>query len=210
MKPDNMRSVGAVACILGGMAWVLLGPAAVLERNNLLSYDSYNRLVTLPLLLFLFGFIAAHWLLRPQTMLGTLGFGVVVLGLFLLVTGNVLEFWGVLLQSQPNAQVAYETGASEHWIGSDIGWMVFGFGMLAVLVGGVILALSVRRTRVFPTWVPLFLGLLGIGVIAGNLVVGTPFFISIPVLGLYGAGWIALGRLLWRRLLVAQVACGEP
>ncbi|HSH82048.1 MAG TPA: hypothetical protein VLA19_26270 [Herpetosiphonaceae bacterium] len=199
MNPDTVRSVSAGACILGGIAWVLLGPAAVLERNNILSYDSYNRLLTLPLLLFLVGFIAAEWLLRPRTMLGTVGFVVVALGLLLLLTGNALEFWGVLLQSKPNAQMAHETGAGEHWIGSDVGWMIFGLGMLALIVGGVVLALSLRRTRMFPNWATLFLGLLGVGVLAGNLVAGAPSFISIPVLGLYGAGWIALGRLLRQR-----------
>lgn len=196
MKPDTVRSVGVLACTVGGVAWALLGPAAVLERNNVLSYDTYNRLLTLPLFLFLVGFLAAEWLLRPQTRPGTVGFVTVALGLVLLMVGNVIEFWGVLLQSKPNAQQAHETGAAEHWIGSDIGWMMFGFGMLTVLVGGVVLALNVRRTLAVPAWVTLFLGLLGVGVLAGNLVLGAPAFLSIPVLGIYGAGWIALGRLL--------------
>ena len=74
--------------------------------------------------------------------------------------------------------------------------MIFGLGMLAVIVGGGVLALSLRRMRMFPNWVTLFLGLLGVGVLAGNLVVGAPSFISIPVLGLYGAGWIALRWML--------------
>ncbi len=199
MKPDTAHSVGVFACILGGIAWALLGLAAVLERNNILSYDNYNRLLTLPLLLFLVGFIATGRLLRPRTMPGTVGFVAVALGLFLLLAGNALEFWGVLLQSEPNAQLAHETGAGEHWIGSDIGWMIFGLGMLASIVGGVVLALSLRRASMFPSWATVFLGLLGIGVLAGNLVVGAPSFISIPVLAVYGVGWIALGRLLGRR-----------
>ena len=199
MTPHTVRSLSASACILGGSAWGLLGPAAVLERHNFLSYDSYNRLLTLPLLLFLVGFIAAERLLRPRTRLGTVGFGGVALGLVLLLAGNALEFWGVLLQSKPNAQLAHEMGAGEHWIGSDIGWMIFGLGMLTVIVGGSVLALSLRRTRMFPKWAMLFVGLLGVGVLAGNLVVGAPSFISIPVLGLYGAGWIAFGRLLQQR-----------
>ncbi len=205
MKPDTVRSAGAVACILGGTAWALLGPAAVLERNNILGYDNYNRLLTLPLLLFLVGFIAAGPLLRPRTMSGTVGFVVVALGLFLLLFGNALEFWGVLLQSKPNARMAYETGASEHWIGSDIGWMLFIFGLLTLIVGSLALALSLRRARSFPNWATLFLGLLGVGVLAGNLVAGGPAFISIPVLGLYGGGWIALGRALRSRRVAARV-----
>ncbi len=193
VKPDTGRSAGAFACILGGIAWALLGPAAVLERNNILSYDSYNRLLAFPLLLFLVGFIASGPMLRPRTMPGTVGFIVVALGLLLLLAGNTLEFWGVLLQSEPNAQVAYETGAAEHWIGSDIGWMIFGLGMLALIVGGIVLAASIWHSRAFPDWVTLLLGLLGVGVMAGNLVVGVHPLISIPVLGLYGGGWIALG-----------------
>ncbi len=204
MKPDTVRSAGVPASTMGGIAWALLGPAAVLERNDVLSYDTYNRLLTLPLFLCLVGFIAAEWLLRPRTRPGTVGFVAVVLGLLLLLVGNVIEFWGVLLQSKPNAQTAHETGAAEYWIGSDIGWMMFGLGMLTVIVGGVVLALSVRRTLAVPAWATLFLGLLGVGILAGNLVVGAPFFLSIPVLGLYGAGWIALGRLLRRRAALSQ------
>ena len=204
MKQETVRSLSAITCILGGITWVLLGPAAVLERNNILSYDSYNRLLTLPLLLFLVGFLAAERLLRPRTRLGTVGFVVAALGLGLLLAGNALEFWGVLLQAKPNAQLAHETGAGEHWIGSDIGWMIFGLGMLALIVGGSVLALSLRRMRMFPNWMTLFLGVLGVGVLAGNLVVGTPSFISIPVLGLYGAGWIALGWLLRERAALGR------
>jgi glucan phosphoethanolaminetransferase (alkaline phosphatase superfamily) len=199
MKPDTVRSGAALASTAGGIAWVLLGPAAVLKQNNTLGYDAYNRLLALPLLLFLVGFVAAGWLLRPRTGPGRAGFVAVALGLVLLLVGNVVEFWGVLLQSKPNAQTAHETGAAAHWIGSDIGWILFLFGMLATIVGGVILALSHRRTPTFPTWARSFLGLLGVGVLAGNLVAGAPFFLGIPVLGLYGAGWIALGRLLRER-----------
>ncbi len=204
MKPDTVRSAGVLACTAGGIAWALLGPAAVLERNDTLSYDTYNRLLTLPLLLFLVGFSAAERLLRPPTTTGTAGFVAVALGLLLLLVGNVIEFWGVLLQAKPNAQTAHETGAAEHWIGSDIGWMMFGLGMLTVIVGGAVLALSHWRTPTFPTWVTLFLGLLGVGVLAGNLFAGAPFFLSIPVLGLYGAGWIALGRLLRERAALGR------
>ena len=82
--------------------------------------------------------------------------------------------------------------------------MIFGLGMLALIAGGSVLALSLRRMRMFPNWVTLFLGLLGVGVLAGNLVVGTPSFISIPVLGLYGAGWIALGWLLRERAALGR------
>ncbi len=40
------------AALLGGLGWLLLLPAAELERRNLLSYDGYNRFLAVPLLLF--------------------------------------------------------------------------------------------------------------------------------------------------------------
>lgn len=178
---------------------MLLGPAAVLERNDTLSYDAYNRLLTLPLLLFLVGVLTTGERLRLRTTPGTVRFVGVVLGLVLLLVGNVIEFWGVLLQPKLNAQTAHEAGVGEHWLGSDIGWMLFGVGMLTLIVDGVVLALSLRRSAMFPTRVTLFLGLLGVGVLAGNLFGRAPFFLSIPVLRLYGAGWIALGRRLRER-----------
>ena len=115
MKLETIRSLSAITCILGGITWVLLGPAAVLERNNILSYDSYNRLLTLPLLLFLVGFIAAEPRLRPRTMWGTVGFVLVALGLFLLLVGNALEYWGCCcspsrMRSWPTKRVRASTG----------------------------------------------------------------------------------------------------
>ncbi len=41
MKPDTVRSVGAVACILSGIAWALFGPATVLDPfSHLFRIDS--------------------------------------------------------------------------------------------------------------------------------------------------------------------------
>jgi hypothetical protein len=100
MTPATRRTIGSLACITGGLTWALLGPTAILERNDSLSYDAYNRLLSLPLLLFLVGFATAEWLLRPRTTSGTAGFGAVVPGLLLLLVGNVIEFWGVLLQDR--------------------------------------------------------------------------------------------------------------
>ena len=37
-------TVGGTAAMLGGLAWLLLIPAAELHRRELLSYDGYNRL----------------------------------------------------------------------------------------------------------------------------------------------------------------------
>lgn len=50
--------VGATA-ILAGVAWLLLIPATELHRRDLLSYDDYNRLLAVPLVMFLAALLAA-------------------------------------------------------------------------------------------------------------------------------------------------------
>jgi hypothetical protein len=126
--------------------------------------------------------------------LGKVGFAVAASGAGLLLIGNVVEFYGVLLQDQRNAQAAFEAGENEHWIGSDLGWMVFGLGMFVVLAGGVTAAIALHRSRTGPRWLVVFAAALGIGVLAGNLFGLAPAFLSVPVLALYAVGWMAFGR----------------
>ncbi len=47
-----LRRLADRAALLGGLGWLLLAPAAELVRRNLLSYDGYNRLLAVPLVLF--------------------------------------------------------------------------------------------------------------------------------------------------------------
>lgn len=110
------------------------------------------------------------------------------------MVGTVIEFYGVLLSGGRNSYAAYPAGSDEHWVGSDIGWITFGIGMLVLLVGGIVAALGLRRAA--PAWLVLFTATLGIGVLAGNLFGLAPAFLSVPVLALYTAGWLALGRFL--------------
>jgi hypothetical protein len=53
------------AALLGGAAWLLLAPAAEITRRELLSYDGYNRLLALPLLLFTVALSLAPGALPP-------------------------------------------------------------------------------------------------------------------------------------------------
>ncbi len=124
------------------------------------------------------------------------GLLVASVGSGLLLVGTLIEFYGVLLQDDLNAQAGHQAGRAEHWLGSHIGWLFFGAGMLVVLVGGLITALALRRRRTDATWLPLFAAGLGIGVLAGNLLGLAPAFLSVPVLALYGIGWISFGSLL--------------
>ena len=69
--------------------------------------------------------------------------------------------------------------------------MIFGVGMLVAAVGGIVFALALRGATLPP---PLrgFVGLLGIGILAANLLGLGPPLTSVPVFVLYGAGWVAL------------------
>jgi hypothetical protein len=78
-------------------------------------------------------------------------------------------------------------------VGSEIGWIIFGIGMLVLLLGGLTAAAGLQRHRVRPTWVIAFTAALGVGILAGNLFALQSAVLSVPVLGIYAAGWIAFG-----------------
>lgn len=109
-----------------------------------------------------------------------------------------MEFYGVLLQEEPNAYAATQAGETDHWVGSDIGWIVFGIGMLTLLVGGLTAAAGMQRHRVQPVWLIAFTATVGVGIPAANLLALQRVLLSVPVLALYATEWIAFG-LLTRR-----------
>ncbi len=195
------------AALLGGAAWLVLIPAAELHRRDLLGYDGYNRLLVVPLLLFAVALQQASRTDLAATRLARLGFTTAAAGAAVLAVGNVVEFYGVLLQDAPNARAASQAGVDGHWVGSDIGWIVFGIGLLVLLVGGVVIALGLRRGH--QHWLIVFTGTLGLGVLGGNLFGLSPALVSVPVLALYGGGWICFGRHLHHRAVpVALVKHG--
>lgn len=185
-----------VAAVLGGLTWLLLVPAAELERRNQLSYDAYNRLLAIPLLFFAVALYLAPRALATPGRLARLGFSIAAVGAGLLLAGNLIEFYGVLLQDEMNAYAARQAGRDGHWIGSDVGWITFGVGMLVFLVGGVMISLALHRARSRPRWLVVFTGALGIGVLAGNLFGREHALIGVPVLALYAIGWISFGLLV--------------
>ncbi len=150
-----------MSAILGGGTWLLLVPAAELHRRELLGYDGYNRLLAIPLLLFLVALLAASRALTVAGRSVRAGFLTAAVGVGLLLAGNVAEFYGVLLQDQPNAHAATQAGETDHWVGSDIGWIAYAIGMLVLLVGGLTAAAAMLLHRVRPTWVIAFTATLG-------------------------------------------------
>jgi len=158
----------------------------------------------IPLPLFLVALLAApRALLVPSRSVRT-GFITAAVGVGLLLAGDVAEFYGVLLQEQPNAYAAAQAGEVDHWVGSDIGWIIFGVGMLTLLVGGLTAAAGMQRHRMRPAWLVAFTATLAVGVLAANLFALQSAFLSVPVLALYAVGWIACGRLMRRGVVSAS------
>lgn len=192
-------AVAGNAAILGGLTWLLLVPAAELHRRDLLGYDGYNRLLAMPLLLFLVALLVTPRALTVPGRSVRAGLVTAAVGVGLLLAGNVAEFYGVLLQQRPNAYTASQAGETDHWIGSDVGWIIFGIGMLTLLIGGPTTAAGMRRNRVRPSWVIAFAATLGVGVLAANLFALQSAVLSVPVLAVYAIGWMAFGVLIRRR-----------
>ena len=117
-------------------------------------------------------------------------------GCALLIAGNVAEFWLVLAQSKPSANAAYQSGAEEVWIGSEIGWMLFLLGFLILSIGLVLFGVAAIRANELPRWraLPLMVGAAGLtAFLLGPFVVAAADLL----LTLIGIGWILLGYVLW-------------
>ena len=107
-------------------------------------YDAANRALTLSLLL-LVGY-AAH--LRTSPPGGSRkGSVALVVGSVLLLVGNVLEFWMVLLSGLHTEKTAVRLGEPEAFWGSLAGWMVFVLGMLVTIAAAAMLGRAVGGLR---------------------------------------------------------------
>lgn len=192
-----MTRRAALACTLAGAAWLALIPASAMFDADALSYDGYYRVMAVPLLLFLVAWLALRrgW---PRTARAEAGYWLTLAGLALVFAGDTLEFWGAWLLDETNARAAYGSG-TEAWWGSNVGWTMFGLGLLALFVGAVTAAVAAARGRFVPRWSAVLFGLLGLGILSGNLLHAASPFVTVPAFGGFGLGWVGLGLALWRR-----------
>lgn len=134
--------LGLALALATGVCWIvgvaLVGTQADTDPVGA-AYDAANRALT-PALVLLMAF--AVWLrgaLAAAGGRGLAGASALVVAAGLLLVGNVLEFWGVLLSDLPSQKIAVRLGESEHFWGSNVGWFVFFPGILALLVTAVLL-----------------------------------------------------------------------
>ncbi len=88
-------------------------------------------------------------------LVGKNGAGLVVAaaGAGLLPAGNLIEFYGVLLQDRPNSYGAYGLG-QEPWIGRRLDHLLA--GRADPFIGGVLAAVGMARTGMRPRWLVAF------------------------------------------------------
>jgi hypothetical protein len=192
--PGGSLSVLAVAT---GALWTL-GVTLVATQAGSdpvgAGYDAANRVLTIPLLL-LVGFA---WLLRatspPRYLKGTV---TLVAGSVLLLAGNVLEFWAVLLTDLNTEKTAARLGEPEAFWGSPAGWFVFLLGIVVTVVAAAMLGLAVGGVR---GWILVALAV--VGLLATALWAVSPLLTGAAGLAL--AGWLI--GLLQSRQLVAGPA----
>jgi len=137
----------SVLAVLTGALWTL-GVTLVATQAGTdpvgAGYDAANRALTVPLLLL----VCYAALLRSSPPGGSRkGSAVLVVGSALLLAGNVLEFWLVLLSDLHTEKTAARLGESEAFWGSFAGWMVFVVGMLLTIAAAAMLGRAVGGLR---------------------------------------------------------------
>jgi hypothetical protein len=107
-------------------------------------YDAANRVLTVPLLL-LVGYAVVLRRVPPGG--SRKGVLAMTIGSVLLLAGNVLEFWAVLLTDLHTEKTALRLGETQAFWGSLAGWMIFLAGILVTVVAAGIMARAVGGLR---------------------------------------------------------------
>ena len=194
-----MERWAGFAAIIAGIAWGFVLPliaTAASDEPIGLGYDDYNRLLTLPLVLLLVALAGVRSLQLPElSRWERAGALLALAGAALLVVGNAIEFWAVLLSDDAVFALAQDHGFDE-WAGSTVGWLVFLAGGLLLIAGGIVFGVATARARILPRWAG--------AVIASSapllLAAVVAWTSSVPLTAGLGValavGWVALGCLL--------------
>jgi len=203
----TLARAGGLAAILTGLFWGFTLPLIATQATDDpvgLRYDDFNRWLTLPLALLLVTLIALRVLLgRRLPARGRLGTTLAAAGSALMLLGNLVEFWVVMLTDDYVAAIADERRVDE-WAGSTVGWIGFLAGVLLLLVGGVLVALAAQRARALPAWVGVILAATAPALLAAAVLWASSVEATIVVAVALGLAWNALG--LWMRARATGLA----
>ena len=182
-----VRWLGTSA-IVGGVLWIALRPfiSSTWGRPTLgLTYEDYNRLMAVPLLLLLFG--ASGLTIRcwhDVGKVGRLGTLLVVTGLLGALAGVVIEFW-------------WAGGLSGNREGAIWGWLIYLPGLAAVTIGLMLFGASALLNKALPGCsrpIPFLMAALLIFWVF-SLIVGLEDWGNAGK-ALVGLGWVLLGMAL--------------
>jgi hypothetical protein len=142
----NIRWFGILS-ILGGLTAVLWqiavnqGGFGYPGSATYTFYELVNRLMFIPLLLMVSGWVGIYLVLRPlPARFVMVGSTLAMLGFVLMLIGNLTEFW--LFTDLPY-------GA---WNLRSFAWMTFLFGMLATLIGSILLGVVIWQKQGSGRW----------------------------------------------------------
>jgi hypothetical protein len=145
VKATGAQLLGSLG-VLGSLFWLSLNTVFTAEFGypgtaNYLGYEAINRLWAPAFALILCSYIGLYqrYPLR-RLRWGRIAFGLIVIGLMAMMVGNVLEFW--FFSNQAYAQV---NGRNLSWIGVLL-------GLLAMLIGLLIVGLGNRKNGPLPRW----------------------------------------------------------
>ena len=173
MGSSNLIRWTGLAAMVGGVLWALwtvgfnfvgYGDPGTPAYER---YEAYNRLLPLALLLVMMGFLGLHAAQRKSYgRLGKAGFVTALVGLALVISGSVGEFWVFTAQpyGEPN--------------GRDASWMLYLLGHLVLAVSCVLFGVATARAKVLPRKAALMFAVLGGFAVApffGALIFAIPF-----------------------------------
>jgi len=195
MLSSNIKRWGGPAAIWGGVIWLLLWIHFALthgltehNREGLLFgltwFDS-DKLVVIPLLLFILGLVNLRaWQRESTSRLGTAGYGIALVGFPLVIIGQALLYgpapWGIY-----PPEVYWSNPFTQHLA------VPLSFFSPSVLgLGLVLFGVDILRRKPLPhgNALPLLLGI---------LLFTLPWPRDTPWAWLFGLGWGVLGYILW-------------
>ncbi len=188
MASSALVRTGRLAAVLGGTLWALWYVGAFLVRNG--AYETYNRLMPAVLVLLAVGLLAFYAAQSAgHGWVGRAGLVVALVGLVVMIAGNVVEFWAF-------NEEAYGPDSLR-----NSAWMAFGLGMFTFYVGTVLFGIDTLRARMLPrSGVLLLMIWFPAGMVVSGLLqlVGVPETLAFSGLtGLLGIGWVVLGYAVW-------------
>lgn len=191
-----------VLAVATGVAWTV-GVTLVATQADTdpvgAGYDAANRGLTATLLLLPVLLLRVR---RRHTGAMRRATTVLVVGTVLLLAGNVLEFWGVLLGDLETQKTAVRLGLEKAYWGSVAGWAVFAAGLLTTIGG---LVLQVRAAGPRRALLPMFAAVVGLAATGLWAVSPVPAAVASLGLGLWAVWLVDAGG-----PAVSPAATGSP